>query len=146
MRYFFILFIIMPILEIALILQVGGIFGVAPTVALIIITAVIGTYLLRREGVATLFRARQKMDAGMLPAQEMGEGIMLAFAGALLLTPGFITDVVGFSLLSRTVREAMIKKFSGHFTVINASRSSSGASQTRSGSDYIDAEYHREDK
>lgn len=146
MRYIFLLFILMPIVEIALIIQVGQSLGVVPTVALILITAAIGTFLLRREGVATLFRARQKMESGELPAHEMAEGIMLAFAGALLLTPGFVTDIVGFSLLSRTVRKNLIQQFSGHFKVVGSGNDAFHSDGQSSDSDYIDAEYHREEK
>ena len=136
----------MPIIEIALIIQVGQSLGVVPTVALILITAAIGTFLLRREGVATLFRARQKMETGEMPAHEMAEGIMLAFAGALLLTPGFVTDLVGFSLLSRTVRRNLIKQFSGHFSVMGHDGGTFHSANSSSRADYIDAEYHRDDK
>lgn len=146
MRYFFILFVVMPILEIALIMQVGALLGVAPTVALIIITAVIGTFLLRREGVATLFRAREKMNSGEMPAHEMAEGIMLAFAGALLLTPGFVTDVIGFSLLSRAIRKALIKQFSDQIAVVGSGHSGFRSSKVKTESDFIEAEFHREDK
>jgi len=146
MRYIFLLFILMPILEIALIIQVGQFLGMAPTVALILITAAIGTFLLRREGVATLFRARQKMSSGELPGHEMAEGIMLAFAGALLLTPGFVTDVIGFSLLSRTVRKKLIQEFSGYFQFVGSNDGAVHTENTNPHSDYIDVEYHREEK
>lgn len=136
----------MPILEIALIIQVGGFLGVFPTVALILITALAGTYLLRREGIATLFRARQKMTSGELPAHEMAEGVMLAFSGALLLTPGFITDVIGFSLLSRTVREALVKRFSSHVNVVGVGFPHEQRNAQDQNPDYIDAEFHRDDQ
>ena len=136
----------MPILEIALIIQVGQFFGLVPTLALILITAAIGTFLLQREGLATLFRAKQKINSGELPAHEMAEGIMLAFAGALLLTPGFVTDIVGFLLLSRTIRKKLIQQFSGHFQVVGSNDGFTNAQSSGSRADYIDVEYHREEK
>ena len=135
----------MPVVEIALIIQVGQALGVPPTIALILFTAVVGAYLLKREGLATLFRARQKMESGRIPAQEMGEGMMLAFAGALLLTPGFVTDVVGFSLLSGTVRRKLIGRFSSVVTIIGASKRAESNQHADHKNDYIDAEYHRDE-
>lgn len=153
MTYFFLLFIIMPILEIWLILKVGALFGVFPTFALILITAALGMYLLRREGYATLFRAQEKMAAGAMPAHEMAEGMMLAFSGALLLTPGFVTDTVGFLLLSASVRRLLIKQLSSHFKVVESGSYSSHPESERyeehkstsESGDYIEGEFRRED-
>ncbi|MDO3387085.1 FxsA family protein [Gilvimarinus sp. SDUM040013] len=101
------LFIGIPLLEIALFIQVGDELGVLNTVALVILTAVIGVGLLRWQGFETLSRARAKMDSGEMPAREMAEGLMLLVAGALLLTPGFFTDAVGFALLVPWLRYAL---------------------------------------
>lgn len=105
------LFIITPIAEMWVLIQVGIRIGALSTIGLVFLTAVIGLALLRQQGLSTLFRANQRMQAGQLPAQEMGEGIFLAIGGALLLTPGFITDVIGFSCLIPTVRQWMIGRF-----------------------------------
>lgn len=99
MPVFLIAFIVIPIVEMVILIEVGGIIGALPTVGLVLLTAVIGAAMLRQQGAATLLRANQRMASGELPAQEMAEGILLAVGGALLLTPGFVTDTVGFACL-----------------------------------------------
>ena len=95
-----IIFIIIPLIELAVILKVNSFIGIGWTLGLILITAFVGVRLLRQQGISTLLRANQKMQQGQMPAQEMAEGFLLALAGALLLTPGFVTDAAGFILLA----------------------------------------------
>ena len=97
MRFLFLLFIVMPIVEMWLLIAVGAEIGALYTIGLVLLTAVSGARLLREQGLATLWRGRRKLEEGQLPAQEIGEGIILAVSGALLLTPGFITAVLGFA-------------------------------------------------
>ena len=99
MPVFLFLFIIMPIAEMAVLIKVGGVIGVLNTIGLVLLTAVVGAWLLRQQGLATLLRANQRLNSGELPAKEVAEGLILAVGGALLLTPGFITDTVGFLCL-----------------------------------------------
>lgn len=99
MRFLFLLFIIVPIAEMWILIEVGQWLGALPTILLVMLTAVIGISLLRRQGVSTLTRAQQRMQEGQMPAQEMIEGLALAVGGALLLTPGFMTDAFGFACL-----------------------------------------------
>lgn len=99
MPVFLFLFIIMPIAEMAVLIKVGGIIGVLNTIGLVLLTAVLGAWLLKQQGLATLLRANQRLNSGELPAKEVAEGLILAVGGALLLTPGFITDTVGFLCL-----------------------------------------------
>ncbi|MEC8523524.1 MAG: FxsA family protein, partial [Pseudomonadota bacterium] len=94
-----IIFILVPMAELAVLIKVGSAIGVLWTLALIFLTAIIGVHLLRQQGLATLMKANERMQQGALPAQELAEGFLLALAGALLLTPGFLTDAFGFSLL-----------------------------------------------
>jgi UPF0716 protein FxsA len=101
------LFIGVPLLEIAVFIQVGGILGVWPTIAATIATALAGSILLRAQGLAALGRARAQMDRGELPAREMFEGVCLVLAGALLLVPGFVTDAVGLLLFLPPFRELL---------------------------------------
>lgn len=108
MRALFSIFVIAPILEMWLLIEVGGLIGALPTIGCVLLTALIGASLLRQQGVSTLLRARQRLDVGELPAREILEGLMLAVGGALLLTPGFITDAVGFVCLIRPLRNALI--------------------------------------
>jgi len=105
MPILFIIFVVVPIIEIALFIQAGEWFGLGPTLATIVLTAVIGVSLLRQQGLSTLYKAQQKMSQGEIPAMEMVEGIMLAVAGALLITPGFFTDTIGFLLLVPILRQ-----------------------------------------
>ncbi|WP_420345890.1 FxsA family protein [Pelagibius sp.] len=100
-------FIGLPLLEIAVFIEVGGALGVWPTIAATVATAVAGSLLLRAQGLATLLRARAQMDQGQVPAREMFEGICLVLAGALLLVPGFVTDALGLLLFIPPVREAL---------------------------------------
>lgn len=99
MPILFLLFVLVPIVEIALLIQVGGVLGVFPTLAIVVATAALGTWLLRHEGLSTLAKARSRLDSGELPALQMIEGMVLLVGGALLLTPGFMTDAFGFFCL-----------------------------------------------
>lgn len=108
MRGLFFLFVVMPVLELWLIIQVGGQIGGLNVIALVFLTAILGTWLLRQQGIKTLMQAQSKMNAGQMPAKEMVEGICLAVGGALLLTPGFITDAIGFACLIPGIRTGLI--------------------------------------
>lgn len=99
MPIFLIAFIVLPIVEMVVLIEVGGIIGALNTVGLVLLTAVIGAALLKHQGLATLTRANQRMASGEMPAKEVAEGLLLAIGGALLLTPGFITDGIGFMCL-----------------------------------------------
>lgn len=104
-----ILFITVPIIEIALFVQVGGQIGLWPTLGVVILTAVIGTALLRHQGLDTLRRVQESLAQDRLPVQEMFDGLCLLMAGALLLTPGFMTDALGFLLFVPPFRAAAAK-------------------------------------
>ncbi|MFT7218234.1 MAG: UPF0716 protein FxsA, partial [Paraglaciecola sp.] len=88
----FFLFALLPIIEISLLITVGGKIGGWNTIAIVIITALAGSYLVRQQGLSTLLQAQQKMQQGAIPGQEMAEGLLLVIAGVMLVTPGFITD------------------------------------------------------
>jgi UPF0716 protein FxsA len=92
-------FLAVPIVEIYLLIQVGQEIGAGWTVLLVVLTAVIGVWLLRIQGLSTLTRAQRRLQDNELPAREILEGIALVVAGAFLLTPGFFTDAIGFLLL-----------------------------------------------
>jgi len=111
LRLLLILFLTVPLIEIYLLIQVGSVLGALPTVGLIILTAILGAGLLRLQGFATMQRVRQTMARGELPAIEMIEGVVLLFCGALLLTPGFFTDVIGFLGLIPALRRGLILWF-----------------------------------
>ncbi|MDO6711163.1 FxsA family protein [Aliiglaciecola sp. 2_MG-2023] len=105
----FILFAILPIAEIALLINVGEQIGGWNTVAIVVVTAFIGAYFVRQQGIATLMQAQSKMQSGAMPGQEMAEGLLLVVAGILLVTPGFITDALGF-LLALPITRPFIAK------------------------------------
>jgi UPF0716 protein FxsA len=105
-----IIFIIIPLIELAVILKVNSFIGIGWTLGLIVITAFVGVKLLRQQGISTLLRANQKMQQGQMPAQELAEAFLLALAGALLLTPGFMTDAFGFMLLVPATRRSLVHK------------------------------------
>lgn len=108
-RLFLILFIAIPLIEIYFLIQVGEVIGAWPTVLLVVLTAVIGVGLLRWQGTTTLMRFQTELARGGLPAMPLFEGVLLLVAGALLLTPGFVTDAIGFILLIPPLRRAMIR-------------------------------------
>lgn len=104
------LFIVVPIVEIALFIQVGGFLGLWPTMGLVLVTAVVGASLVRSQGIATLMSVQNRLQQGELPAQQIVEGVMLAVAGVLLLTPGFMTDAMGMMILLPAPRAMLAKQ------------------------------------
>ena len=108
-------FIAMPLIEIAVLIQIGSWLGLWPTLGLIILTAIIGTWMLRQQGFAVLARAQRQLAEGSVPLGEVFEGFCLVIAGALLLTPGFVTDVIGGSLLMPPVRAWLYRTLGGRF-------------------------------
>ncbi len=109
------LFLAIPILEIYLLIQVAGIIDWLPTIALVVLTAVIGATLLRSQGSQTYMRFNQALSEGRVPANEILEGVALLVGGALLLTPGFFTDLIGFICLlpfsRRPIATFLVKRF-----------------------------------
>ncbi|MBL4821205.1 MAG: FxsA family protein [Gammaproteobacteria bacterium] len=127
MRWAIVFFIAVPLGEMLLLFEVSDRIGGLWTIFLVVLTAVIGVQILKRQGFSTLGRANQRISAGELPAQEIVEGLMLAFAGALLLTPGFITDTIGFICLTTPVRRLIAKKvISSGMMTMAGNRSNSG--------------------
>lgn len=125
-----ILFVVVPIAEISLLIRVGGAIGLLNTLVFVIFTAVLGAYLVRQQGFATLSKLQEETNAGRVPAMQIAEGVALLFAGAVLLTPGFITDAVGFALLVPPIRQAFIGWVAKHGFKgpVNFHYSSSGSS------------------
>jgi len=136
MPFIFLAFILVPLAEIALFVEVGGILGLWPTLGIVILTAFLGTGLLRSQGLAAFSRAQVSMAEGRLPMEEVVHGFCLVIAGALLLTPGFLTDAVGFLLFLPPVRLALgraaVRWFSkhGNMQVYTAQGGDSGFNHT----------------
>jgi UPF0716 protein FxsA len=108
MRFLVFLFIGIPIVEMWVLIEVGSAIGALSTIGLVFLTAAVGLALLRQQGINTLLKVNARMERGELPAGEILEGVMLAVGGALLLTPGFITDVIGFCCLLPFTRKALV--------------------------------------
>ncbi|WP_237067464.1 FxsA family protein [Microbulbifer guangxiensis] len=147
------LFIVVPILEMWLLITVGREIGALPTIGLVLLTAVVGLALLRRQGLSTILRAQQKMQVGELPAREMAEGIFLAVGGALLLTPGFFTDALGFACLIPGLRQLVLGRLLRHVVVVRGPGYPPGGQYgprrgpgRESDSDIIEGEYSHEDR
>lgn len=119
MRFLLVLFIVVPISEMWLLIEIGSRVGALLTIALVFLTAAIGLALLRQQGLSTLTRLNQKMEQGRIPAEEIFGGVMLAVGGALLLTPGFITDAFGFACLLPTTRKLMVAALLRHGLVMS---------------------------
>ena len=120
-----------PVAEIAAFIEVGGRIGVWPTLGLVVVTAIVGTALLRYQGLRTLYKVQETLNRGALPVDEVFDGFFLVIAGALLLTPGFITDAVGLLLFAPPVRAA-IKSLIRRNMAVRA-----GAGRTRRGADHV---------
>lgn len=153
MRIAALIFFAVPLIEMLILIEVGSMIGALPTVGLVIMTAVVGVWLLRLEGLATLARVQQKLDQGQLPETELLEGVMLIIGGALLLTPGFATDALGFiclipgfrrPLASRIIRSASFSTFSSVGGSFRTYQHHQGDSGFRNDGQTIDGEYREE--
>lgn len=102
-----ILFILIPLVELVLFMVLGRYFGIPGTLALIVITALLGASLTRSQGLQTLARFQQKLANGQIPGEEIIAGMLILTAGIFLITPGFLTDALGFSLLAPPVRDVL---------------------------------------
>ncbi len=118
----FLAFVLVPPVEIGLFIAVGGRIGLWPTMGIVLLTAVLGANLVSRQGRGAIASLQAEFASGQFPAKTLAHGAMILVAGALLLTPGFLTDVVGFSLLSPQVREVLrkwgVRRWSNRVTVL----------------------------
>lgn len=143
LQILFLFFLIVPFIEIYLLLQVGGLIGVFPTVLLVVLTAVLGAWLLRLQGFATWQRFQAGLAKGEIPAYEMIEGPILLVGGALLLTPGFFTDLLGFACLIPELR----RKIAQYVIENHLLSATGGGFSSRSRADnVIEGEYEKEDR
>jgi UPF0716 protein FxsA len=110
MPVLFLIFILVPIVEMYILIKVGAMIGGLYTIGLVLLTAIIGVSLLKKQGLSTFMTAQQKLQTGQMPITEIAEGLMLAVTGALLLTPGFVTDAFGFIMLTPVLRQLLAKK------------------------------------
>ena len=110
-------FLAVPIIEIALFIQVGGLIGLWPTLAIVVLTAILGTWLVRSQGAQALKDVRRSFSDMNDPTEPLAHGAMILIAGVLLLTPGFFTDAVGFALLTPPIRIAALRYARKHIKV-----------------------------
>jgi UPF0716 protein FxsA len=101
--------LLLPLIEIAVFIWVGGLIGVFPTILLTLLTAIAGTVMLRQQGLSLLMRMQKELDAGRAPGNEVMQGAMIVLASLFLLIPGFVTDAIGLLLFIPPVREALAK-------------------------------------
>ncbi|UXK09257.1 FxsA family protein [Shewanella putrefaciens] len=100
----FLLFVLIPVVELSVLIRVGEVLGTWTTIGLVLFTAILGVSLVRSQGISTLMQVQQKLTRGEAPGQEIVEGMMLAMAGVLLVIPGFVTDFIGLLLLTPLTR------------------------------------------
>jgi UPF0716 protein FxsA len=103
----FLAFTIIPVFEIYLLIEIGSVFGVFTSIALVVFTGFLGAYLARIQGLQTLFRIQESLREGRMPSAELLDALLIGIAGLVLLTPGFLTDTVGFVLLIPSTRNAI---------------------------------------
>jgi UPF0716 protein FxsA len=115
--WLFVAFLLVPLIEIGLFIQIGGWIGLWPTLAIVVLTAILGTYLVKSQGIMALNNLRGSFSRLEDPSEPLAHGAMILLAGALLLTPGFFTDGVGFALLAPPVRSALIAYMRKHIKV-----------------------------
>ena len=139
------IFLVIPFVELAVFASVSEHIGIWTTLSLAFITAIIGGGLVKYQGLQTLFSMRQSMDKGAMPLNEIFDGFCLVAAGALLITPGFVTDTIGFALLVPPFR-ALIRAYIKKYTNLSASTMQGGAgTQSPRDPNVIEGEYERVD-
>lgn len=136
----FLLLLVVPLVEIAAFIMIGGQIGVATTLLLTLVTAIIGTTLLRRQGLTILQQIRQELEANRIPAKQLADGAMIVVAGILLLTPGFVTDSVGFALFVPAFR-ALVWQQIGKRLDVTVKRTGDPAQQHRDIVELDESEY-----
>jgi UPF0716 protein FxsA len=122
------LFLVVPIIELYVIIQVAHAIGILDTIGLLILDSILGGWLMRREGLGVLRRLQAKLNGGELPSTELVDGFLILFGGALMLAPGFLTDLLGMALLLPPVRAVVRRVLARRFKAVVISRGSAGLS------------------
>ena len=141
MRFLLPSLLVLPVLEMYVLIKVGAQIGALTTIFLVLLTAFVGLFLLRQQGFRTLFNAKTKIERSELPLEEIFAGIFLAVGGALLLTPGFITDFIGFLCLVPSTRKVLISLIVTYFF----NSFSFSPQNKKKKSDWIEGEYKKEE-
>jgi len=145
MPILFLLFIAVPIIEMLILIEVGSEIGALPTIGLVCLTAFVGVSLIRAQGLSTLRRAQWRANNGELPGQEIVDGLCLAVGGAMLLTPGFVTDTFGFLLLVPGLRRHLMRAVLARATVVQGGFSARAPDEGTNSSSTIEGDFRRED-
>jgi UPF0716 protein FxsA len=140
--WLFVPFVLVPLIEIALFIQIGGLIGLWPTLAIVVLTAILGTALVRQQGVRAIQELRGSINALRDPTEPLAHGAMILISGALLLTPGFFTDAVGFALLIPQVRAATYRWLRKRVKVERFSYGDPQYDRGPSRPDVIDGDYY----
>ena len=111
----FLAFIFIPIIEISIFITIGSKIGILNTVSIILLTAIVGIYFVRRQGLYLLFNAQKNLSEGIMPTEEIKGGIFLLISGLLLITPGFFTDCIGFAMFLKPVQNFVALKAKNFF-------------------------------
>jgi len=144
--WLFVLFLAIPLVEIGLFIQVGGAIGLWPTLLIVILTAVLGTWLIRAQGILALNQLRSSLNELRDPTEPLAHGAMILIAGALLLTPGFFTDGIGFALLMPPIRRALYAYVRTRVKVQSFSAGAGPERPQRPGDNVIDGEFEEIDQ
>lgn len=139
--WLFLLFVAVPIVEIALFIQVGGFLGLWPTLAIVIMTAMAGTFLMRTQGASEMQNLQSSLSTGRNPMDPIANGAFIIVAGVLLLTPGFFTDAVGLSLLIPPIRHAIIRLIAARLKDGANVHMSAGFQQTTASETVVDGDF-----
>jgi UPF0716 protein FxsA len=142
--WLFLAFVTIPIVEIALFIQVGGWLGLWPTLGIVVLTAILGTFLVRAQGLAAIGQIQSSLQNFKDPTEALAHGAMILASGLLLLTPGFFTDAVGFALLVPPVRLALFHWIRSKIKVqsfVQTSESADRYARTPQGDTIIEGEY-----
>lgn len=139
--WLFALFVIIPVIEIGLFIQVGGWLGLWPTLLIVIATAVAGSWLVRNQGLLAMGQIRSSFERLSDPSEPLAHGAMILFSGALLLTPGFFTDTVGLLLLVPAVRSFAFRELKKRIKVQSFSVHSSQTYGRPADEDVIDGDF-----
>lgn len=142
----FLLFIGVPLLEITLFIQIGGAIGTWWTLGIVVFTAILGAWMVRTQGTQAMMNLRGSFSQLQDPTENLAHGAMILFSGALLLTPGFFTDFIGFSLLVPAIRSAVYRNLRGRVNVQSFQMGQNGQPQPRQpDNSVVDGEFEEVD-
>ena len=126
MGVFALLFLVVPLVELYVIIQVGQAIGALNTIGLLLLDSIVGGWLMKREGLSVFRRIQEQLNRGVVPGTAIVDGFLILFGGALMLTPGFLTDLLGISLLLPPVRAVVRRVLARRFTIVAANRGGFG--------------------